>query len=165
MSSPESPAPPFVLVLCTANICRSPMAAGLLRHALLAEPEPLHSLEVISAGVSARAGERVTDHSVTTMKKVGIDISQHVSRPLTQRLLDEALAVLCMTDSHRALIEATAQPPPRHLYLFREFLPSDEKEIPDPYGAPLPAYEVARDEMVEAVPSVVEFLRQLLLAR
>jgi protein-tyrosine-phosphatase len=156
---------PYVLVVCTANICRSPMAAGLLRHALAAQPEPLRSVEVISAGVSGRLGSAATDHSVTTMKRVGIDISGHVSRPLTQRLLDGALAVFCMTETHRSIIQATAQPPPAELHLFREFLDTDEKEIPDPYGGPLAVYEVARDEMVEAVPALVEYLRKRIAAR
>ena len=49
------------------------MGAALLRHALAAEPEPLRSLPVISAGVSARAGEPMTPHSVTALRKVGID--------------------------------------------------------------------------------------------
>ena len=139
------------------------MAAGLLRHALAAQPEPLKSLEVISAGVSARPGDRVTEHSVTILKKVGIDISRHVSQTVTQQLLDDALAVFSMTESHRMMIQATASPVPQHLYLFREFIKGRgiDPEIPDPYGGPLSAYETARDEMVEALPSVVEFLKSL----
>ena len=46
-----------LVVVCTGNTCRSPMAAQLLRHALAAEEEPLKSLEVVSAGVSAFAGD------------------------------------------------------------------------------------------------------------
>ena len=138
------------------------MAAGLLRHALAAQPEPLRSLEVISAGVSARGGDRVTDHSATILKKVGIDISRHTSQPITQALLDGATAIFVMTESHRVMIQATANPVPRHLYLFREFLPVQaDREIPDPYGGPLSAYEAARDEMVEALPSVVDFLKSV----
>ncbi|HYD82910.1 MAG TPA: low molecular weight protein arginine phosphatase, partial [Opitutus sp.] len=81
-----------ILVVCTANICRSPMAAGLLRHALAGQPEPLRSLKVISAGVAARHGERVSENSVIALRKVGIDVSQHTSQPLTQDMLNEAAA-------------------------------------------------------------------------
>jgi protein-tyrosine-phosphatase len=152
-----------VLVVCTANICRSPMAAGLLQHALAAQPEPLRSLKVESAGVAARRGERVSENSVIALKKVGIDISQHVSQPLTQELLDRCSVVICMTESHRAMIQLQAEPPPKHLYLFREFMPQKgDKEISDPFGGPLRVYELARDEMVEAIPSLVEFLKTLL---
>jgi protein-tyrosine-phosphatase len=137
------------------------MAAALLRHALGAQPEPLRSLPVISAGVAARRGEPVTDNSVAALKKVGLDISGHLSRPLTQELLDGARAVLCMMESHRTMIQATADPVPKHVLLFREFLATGGREIADPYGCPLSVYEASRDEMVEAIPSLVEFLRRL----
>ncbi len=156
-------APGPIVMVCTANICRSPMAAALLQHALAAQPEPLRSLQVISAGVAARTGEAVSENSVLALKKVGLDLTHHRAQPLTQRLLDEALAVVCMTESHRAMIEVQANPPPKNLFLFREFLPGEvDKEIGDPYGGPLKVYESARDEMVEAMPSLVEHLKSLL---
>ncbi len=157
------PAPGHILTVCTANICRSPMAAGLLRHALAAQPAPLKSLRVISAGVAARTGELVTEYSVQAMKKAGIDISGHRSQPLTKELLDGALAVLCMTESHRAMIPLMFDPPPKNIFLFREFLPPGaEKEIADPYGGPCALYELCRDEMVEAIPSLIEQLKKLM---
>src|SRR5689334_20457997 len=97
------PAPATVLVVCTANICRSPMGAGLLQHALAAQPEPLRSIRVLSAGVAARKGERVSENSIIALRKTGIDITRHVSQPLTDDLIRDALAVLCMTESHRAM--------------------------------------------------------------
>ena len=138
------------------------MGAALLRHALAAQAEPLRSLPVISAGVSARAGEPMTEHSVTALKKVGVDTSRHSSRLLTQEMLDRAVLVLCMTESHRDMIELTAQPVPAHVHLFKEF--TGEKgslEIPDPYGMHLTAYEASRDEMVDAVPSILAYLAKL----
>ena len=139
------------------------MAAALLQHALAAQPEPLRSLRVISAGVAARNGELVSENSVLALKKVGIDVSQHRSQALTQRMLDEALAVLCMTESHRAMIQVQADPPPRHLYLFRQFVAGDgDREIGDPYGGPLRIYEAARDEMVESIPGLVEHIKTLI---
>jgi protein-tyrosine-phosphatase len=157
--------PGTIVTVCTANICRSPMAAALLQHALAAQPEPLRSIKVISAGVAARPGEPVSENSVLALKKVGIDISQHRAQPLTQQLLDEALAVICMTESHRALIQVQAEPVPKNVFLFRQFLPSDgEKEIGDPYGGPLRIYEAVRDEMVESIPALVAHLRTLVPA-
>jgi protein-tyrosine-phosphatase len=155
--------PGTIVTVCTANICRSPMAAALLQHALAVEPEPLRSLRVVSAGVAARTGEPVSENSVLALKKVGIDISDHRSQPLTQRMLDEALAVLCMTESHRAMIQVQAEPVPKNVFLFREFVPGDsDREIGDPYGGPLKIYEAARDEMVESIPPLVAHLKTLI---
>jgi protein-tyrosine-phosphatase len=142
------------------------MAAALLQHALAAQPEPLRSIKVISAGVSPHPGEPVSENSVIAMKKVGLDISGHRSQSLTQRLLDQASLVLCMTESHRSMIQVQANPPPKDLFLFREFMPPPhDREIPDPYGGPLKVYESARDEMVEAIPSLVEFIKTRFAAR
>jgi protein-tyrosine-phosphatase len=139
------------------------MAAALLQHALAAQPEPMRSLKVVSAGVAARPGEQVSENSVLALKKVGIDISEHRSQSLTQRMLDEALAVICMTESHRAMIQVQAEPVPRNLFLFREFILGDgEKEIGDPYGGPLRIYESVRDEMVESIPALVAHLKTLI---
>ena len=138
------------------------MAAALLRHAFAAQPEPLRSLPVISAGVAARRGEPVTEHSVAALKKVGIDISGEVSRPVTRELLDQALLVLCMTESHRTMIQVTADPVPKRILLFRELLSTGSKEIADPYGCALAVYEASRDEMVEAIPSLVDHVKKLM---
>jgi protein-tyrosine-phosphatase len=139
------------------------MAEALLQHALRGQEEPLKSLKVISAGVAARFGEPVSENSVVALKKVGIDVSKHIAQPLTQKLVDEALAIFCMTESHRAMIQLAYDPPPKNLFLFREFLPKPaDPEIPDPYGGSLKLYEACRDEMVEAVPSIIEYLKSLL---
>jgi protein-tyrosine-phosphatase len=156
------PSPGHILIVCTGNICRSPMAQGLLAHALSAQPEPLRNLKVISAGVAARTGEPISENSVTALKKVGIDISHLQSTGLNQQMLDNALVVFGMTESHRAIIRQRARPAPDRLHLFREFLPAPAAhEIGDPYGGPLKLYEAARDEMVEAIPSIIEHLKKL----
>jgi len=142
------------------------MAAALLQHALAAEREPLRSLKVISAGVAARTGEPASENSVQALKKVGLDISRHRSQPLTRRLMDDALVIFCMTESHLAMIQVQADPQPENLFLFRQFLAgAGDKEIGDPYGGPLRVYEAARDEMVEAIPSLVAYLKTLIARR
>ena len=155
------PDPGLVIVVCTANICRSPMGEKLLRHALAAEPEPLRSIQVVSAGIAAARGQPATDNSVAALKKVGIDLSGHASQPLTQELLDRALAVFCMTESHRSMIELHFDRVPKNLHLFREFIGRDgNAEVPDPFGGNYREYEACRDSMVEAIPSLVQHLRQ-----
>lgn len=160
------PAPGHILIVCTANICRSPMAAALLRHFLAGQNEPLRSLQVVSAGIAARQGDPISDNAAVAMKRVGLDLSQHSSQPVTQQLLDGALVVLCMTESHRAMIQLQFERVPTHLYLFREFLPPPvDPEVDDPYGGPLSVYETCRDNLVEAVPCVVNFLKTVTPAR
>ena len=143
-----------VLILCTGNVARSQMAEGLLRH--IAGDR----FEVFSAGLLP---SYVRPNAITVMNELGIDISHHRSQALTQKMLDDAFAVICMTESHRAMIQVQADPVPPNLFLFRQFLPGDgEREIGDPYGGPLQVYESARDEMVEAIPALVAHLKTLI---
>ena len=138
------------------------MAAALLQHALAAESAPLAGLKVSSAGVVARRGDAVSANSVSALRKVGLDISSHRSQPLTQEMMDRALVVLCMTESHREMIRLQTDRPPANLHLFREFMPgSVDREIGDPFGGPLSLYEAVRDEMVESIPSLLRHLRGL----
>jgi hypothetical protein len=79
---------------------------------------------------------------------------------------DPAVAVFGMTESHRAMIQFAMTPVPRNLYLFREFMPQRGlKEIGDPYGGALKLYESTRDEMVEAIPSLIEFIKTQVSAK
>lgn len=137
------------------------MAAALLRHAIAAEPEPIKNIAVTSAGVSAFNGDAASLNSIKTAKNVGLDITDHKSRSLTQAMIDDSFAVLCMTESHRVQLEYHFKKTTPHVYLFRELMkPGQDIEIPDPYGMDLPAYETCRDSMVEAIPSILEFIRR-----
>lgn len=155
-----------ILCICTANICRSPMAARLLAHALAAEDEPLKSLRVVSAGVAACKGDPASPNAVAALKKVNLSLEAHASQPVTDELLRSSLLALCMTESHRALLSYHFDPLPTPVYLMREFLPPPASpEIPDPYGMDLRSYEACRDSMVEAIPSIVRFLKDLLTSK
>lgn len=150
-----------ITVVCTANICRSPMAAALLQHALRAEAEPLKSLKVVSAGVSAYSGEPASVNSVRALKSVGLDISNHKSQGLHSALADRSFAIFGMTQSHLMMIDLQHEEHTPHTYLFRQFMPEGTSmEIPDPFGRDLAAYEAARDSMVEAVPSIIAWLKK-----
>jgi len=151
----------LITVICTANVCRSPMGAALLKHAIDAEPDPIKSIEVVSAGVSAFNGDAASVNSIKAAKNVGLDIAEHKSQALTQAMIDTSFAVLCMTESHRMLMEYQFKKTTPHIYLFRELMqPGQDIEIPDPYGMNLVAYETCRDSMVEAIPSILDFLRR-----
>ena len=154
--------PNEIVFVCTANTCRSPMAAALFRHALDAQDDELKSLRVSSAGVSAYAGQPAAANAVSALKKVGIDLSKHASQPLSQQMVDRALAYFCMTESHLAMLNYQIDPPPPHAFLMRSFMPGDvDREIPDPFGRSLSDYEACRDAMVEAIPSLVDAVRKL----
>ena len=139
------------------------MAAALFRHALDAQDEPLRSLTVSSAGISAYPGQAASGNSAKALQKVGIDLSGHRSRSLSQDLVDRALAFFCMTDTHLAMLHYQIDPAPQNAFLMRQFMPGTEDlQIPDPFGMDLSSYEACRDSMVEAIPSLIHAVRRLL---
>ncbi|MBK1880553.1 low molecular weight protein arginine phosphatase [Pelagicoccus mobilis] len=157
-----SKTPNEIVFVCTANTCRSPMAAALLRHALSAQDEPISTLKVSSAGVSAFPGQAASLNSVDALKKVGIDLSDHQSQAISQEIVDNALAFFCMTDSHLAMLSYQIDPPPQNAYLMRQFIGAGvDDQIPDPFGGSLRQYEACRDSMVEAIPSLIEVVKKL----
>lgn len=148
-----------ITFVCTGNTCRSPMAERLLKHALAAESSPLKELRVESAGIAAMDGSPASEHSVIALEKVGLDLRNHRSRMLTQGLIDRSFAVLGMTSSHVQAVQIHFEPSAPHIGRMREFLEEARgRDIPDPVGLDLDAYEQCRDSMVEAIPQIVAFL-------
>ncbi len=86
-----------IMVVCTANICRSPMGEAFLRAALAAQGS---SLSVTSAGF-LEDGRRVDPLSVQGVRNFGVDISGHRSARMTLHQLEAAKVILCMTTEHR----------------------------------------------------------------
>jgi protein-tyrosine phosphatase len=86
-----------ILVVCTGNICRSPIAAGLFeaRGRGLLEP-----LTVRTAGTGAARGQPPTPEAVASASELGADIGAHLSAPLDPGAIKADL-VLAMTASHR----------------------------------------------------------------
>jgi protein-tyrosine phosphatase len=100
----------MVLIVCTGNTCRSPMAEVLLRKRIARQlgcsPDALdeHGAIVTSAGIAAMTGGRPTPEAVAVMADRGLDLTSHESQPVTERLLRQADVILAMTRSHREAI-------------------------------------------------------------
>jgi protein-tyrosine phosphatase len=92
-----------ILVVCSGNICRSPIAEGLLRRALqgrLADDAPA----VGSAGTIAMQGAPAMPESVEAARERGVDIRSHAARRLTPALIDDADLIVGMAAEHREAV-------------------------------------------------------------
>ena len=137
------------------------MAERLVKHALSAEGEPLSRLDVRSAGIAAGNGYPASSNSIAALKKVGIDLNDHNTTQATESLVKDADYIFGMTQSHLDSISyLLGEEADNRLFLMRAFLENaDDSEIPDPFGRGFADYEYARDSMVEAIPSLIQFLK------
>ncbi len=89
-----------ILVVCTGNICRSPIAEGLLR-AELARRFGDGTPHVTSAGTAGWEGSPATPEGVEAAAELGVDISGHRARKVRGEMTREADLIVCMAGEHR----------------------------------------------------------------
>lgn len=153
-----------ILIVCTGNVCRSPMAEGLLRHAVGGR----NDYRVISAGVGATDGQPPSPHAIRACRELGIDISHQRSRMLTAELVREADYIFGMTHSHVDAINLLYPHVVEKTFLLREFdetLDIFEKDISDPIGQSLDTYLDCRDQIEQGIASLLNFIEQTCSSR
>jgi len=116
------------------------MAEGMLRQLL--EEKRLHKFEVISAGTAAAAGFPATLYAIEAAKNWDVDISKHLSQPLSKSLIDKADLILAMTSKHYNEILRLRKDAKSKTYLFKNFphTGAEGEDISDPIGQSLEKY-------------------------
>lgn len=137
-----------ILIVCTANICRSPVVEAILRRRL--REEGLTDWEVGSAGTWALDGNEAALYSVQILAEHGIDITTHRSRPVKEALLAKADLVLCMESGHAVAISSEFPAYAGKIFLLSEMV-GQRYSIADPYGGPLTAYRHMVSEVTELI--------------
>lgn len=149
--------PSLVVFVCTGNICRSPMAERLLHSKL----GPASGWSVASAGLMAGYGHPASEAAVTALREVGVDMTDHVSRPLTAALANAATLIIVMTAAHKDQLQLRFSGTGEKAFLLKSFLDEPGADVLDPIGMPLSVYRKLRDDMNEAIPEIIEFLSHL----
>lgn len=139
---------PHVLFVCTANICRSPVAEGILRDRLASRG--LSDWTVSSAGTWALETRGAAHHSIQILSESGIDISNHEARMIDHDILAEADVVLCMEAGHVEALRSEFPDQANKIHLLSE-LREKEYSIADPYGGPRRAYETMVGEITALI--------------
>jgi protein-tyrosine phosphatase len=133
-----------ILVVCTGNICRSPVAAAMLQHR---HPQ----LTVSSAGLGALVGHPVDAKARRLAEADGLDVAAHEARQLETGMLAEADLVLVMTDNQRqALAKRWPEALGKTLLLGKWLDPQQATDIPDPYRRSEDVFEHVHEMLKEA---------------
>lgn len=148
-----------ILVVCTGNSCRSPMAEGFLKKYL----GPEGDFEIISVGTSVETGGfRPTPEAIEVMKEAGIDISTYVNKPFLEILAKVADLILVMAGIHKEFILEKLPEVKDKLYLFKEFAggADSDRDITDPIGQTIAVYRSVREEIKKASLEIVRRIKE-----
>ena len=147
-----------ILLVCTGNICRSPLAEALLKRDLAARG--LEEIEVGSAGTGAWDGAPASEGAYLVGLERGLDLSGHRARLLTRELVEGADLVFTMARHHRARVEELGGE--GRVFVFGEYAGRDgeDAEVSDPFGGDLDVYRDTCVELEALSAAVTERLAQ-----
>ena len=138
-----------IIFVCTGNTCRSPMAEAVFRAEL--KKQKIRWYKISSAGLRAAAGAPMSENSKAVLTKAGIAFSPDFrARRLTQKMVEDAYAVVCMTwEQMKQFGGAT------NVTCMYELAGRD---IPDPYGQSMEVYRATLRDICECVPALIRKL-------
>lgn len=136
---------PAILIVCTANICRSPIAMGLLRN-MLAEKHIEGDWLVESAGTWGLEGDQAAAGSQAVMNNMGIDIGDHRARRVDYDILQPFDLILTMENGQKEALRMEFPEFSDRIYVLSEMI-GQKRDIDDPYGGAYSGYEQAAEDI------------------
>lgn len=153
-----------ILMVCSGNTCRSPLAAAMMKAKLSAVPE-LAEFTVTSAGTSAVAGAPASEGSYLIAIERGLDLSDHRARVLTRDQVKAADLILTMTELQAEHVTSLGGAMKVHTLPVFARAPDLRSEVVDPFGGDVANYREVGAHLDVLLEAVIARLRDERLAR
>jgi len=147
-----------ILMVCLGNICRSPLAEGIMRSKLSED------FTVDSAGTGGwHAGELPDKRSIATAKNRGLDITNQRARQFKKSDFDTFDHIFVMDNSNYKDVLALApneEAKSKVKLILNEIFPNENVDVPDPYYGGQDGFENVFDMLDQACEEIARKLKQ-----
>ena len=152
-----------IIFVCTGNTCRSPMAEILLKAEL--KNRGWQGITVTSSGISARRGNTINPKSLQVLQENGFVVEKFSSKRLTDKMMKDAYAIVCMTEAQRdylldarwqAMRKSGEEDFENNVFSFGEIA---GYEVIDPYGKDLDCYRYVYELIKGGMSALIEKLQ------
>lgn len=148
-----------VMFICTGNICRSPMAHAYMQkkvYDLNKESEYIIS----SCGTQAVQGQSATDNAINSMKRYGIDLTNHRATHIENSDIMNCDLIFALTENHKKQILEVYPSLNSKVFVLKAYINEKEKyiDIDDPWGLDINVYDATAKDIVENIDKLIELI-------
>lgn len=152
-----------IIFVCTGNTCRSPMAEMICKQEL--KRRGWKGITITSAGISPKKADTINPNSLCVLEENGIKVEKFSSKRLTERMVKDAYAIVCMTEAQKdrltelrwqTMRKAGEENFGNNVCSFKDVC---GYEILDPYGKDLDCYRYVYALLEKGMPALVDALR------
>ena len=162
----------LLLFVCTGNICRSPMAEGIMKDLILDEFDVKHQvmpIEVLSAGTHAMTGSGASSYAIKVADRHDINLKFHRSRKITEHISKAADLILTMEEAHTTFIKQS-WPEITNVYALRRYnrgssIVEEPIDIVDPIGLDIEVYSSVFEDLQGEIQRVASTIFSLALEK
>lgn len=145
-----------ILFVCTGNTCRSPMAEYLAKN-IFAKNNL--TVQTSSAGIAANISSPASENAIITMKNFGIDISNHKSQLISQKLIDENDFIFAMTNAHKNFLLENFPSAADKIFTLASFSDNPNYDIIDPFAGDIEIYKKCATEISVLVKIIADKIK------
>lgn len=144
-----------ILIVCTGNTCRSPMAKGILENFLKDYP-----VFIYSAGTSALKNSPPSSYAERALKEIGIDITNHRSQQVNKEMALKADLILCAERNHVYYLLTLCPECKDKTFLIKGYPEKNGEDLLDPIGLDYEVFLKVRDELIVALKKVEKDIKE-----